>query len=184
VRIAYFDAGSGISGDMTIGALLDAGAPKIDVAGLGRALGALGVAGYRLTYERVRVGARAHPSRSFWTYHHHHRDWRVSGLVETPGRGLAAGVIGGLRFQELAAAGAAVHGVPVETVHFQEVSAIDAIVGIVVHLPRRAIDAAIGPLPGEARLHYSDGRLPVPAPATVRLLEAFHWWWGTEKESS
>lgn len=59
VRIAYFDAVSGISGDMTIGALLDAGSPRIDLAKLETALGTLGLDGYRLSYERVRVGALA-----------------------------------------------------------------------------------------------------------------------------
>ncbi|HET9061979.1 MAG TPA: nickel pincer cofactor biosynthesis protein LarC [Candidatus Binatia bacterium] len=186
MRIAYFDAGSGISGDMTIGALLDAGAPRIDVAGLGRALGALGVEGYRLTYERVRVGPLDAGSFDVvldTVSHHHHRDWRgIRALIEkAEGRGLVAGVVErALRiFGELAAAEAAVHGVPIETVHFHEVGAVDAIVDIVGTawcLEELGIQRCfVGPLPGgkPGYIASEHGRLPVPAPATVRLLEGF-----------
>jgi uncharacterized protein (TIGR00299 family) protein len=171
---------------MTIGALLDAGAPKIDVAGLGRALEALGIEGYRLTYERVRLGPL--DAASFDVVldavpHHDqpHRDWRsIRKLIENAARrGLSAGVVErALRiFGELAAAEAAVHGVPVETVHFHEVGAVDAIVDIVGTswcLEELGIERCfVGPLPGgrPGYITSEHGRLPVPAPATVRLLE-------------
>jgi uncharacterized protein (TIGR00299 family) protein len=187
VRIAYFDVGSGISGDMTIGALLDAGGPKIDVEALSRALSALGIGGYRLTYERARVGPLN--AGSFDVVldsdpgHHPHRDWRsIRGLVEAAaGRGLGSGVVERALsiFGELAAAEAAVHGVPVETVHFHEVGAVDAIcdiVGTAWCLDQLGIEQCfVGPLPGGKPGYVSSahGRLPVPAPATVRLLEGF-----------
>lgn len=189
VRIAYFDTGSGISGDMTIGALLDAGSPVLDVAKISQALSALGVEGYRLTYERVRVGPLAagsfdvvldaHPGG----HHHPHHDWRgIRGLIEAAGkRGLAPGVVErALRiFGELATAEAAVHGVPVDEVHFHEVGAVDAIcdiVGTAWCLDQLGIEKCfVGPLPGGKPGYVTSehGRLPVPAPATVRLLEGF-----------
>jgi uncharacterized protein (TIGR00299 family) protein len=189
VRIAYFDAGSGIAGDMTIGSLLDAGGPRVDIDGLSQALSLLGVDGYRLTYERVRVGPLdaasfdvvldAHPGG----HHHPHRDWRsIRGLIESGGRrGLAPAVVErALRiFGELAAAEAAVHGVPVESVHFHEVGAVDAIcdiVGAAWCLDQLGIEKCfVGPLPGGKPGYVTSehGRLPVPAPATVRMLEGF-----------
>jgi len=189
VRIAYFDAGSGISGDMTIGALLDAGGPSIDLAALSQALSLLGVEGYRLTYERARVGPLdagsfdvvldAGPGHR----HPHHREWRsIRGMIEaSAARGLAPGVVErALRiFTELAAAEAAVHGVPVESVHFHEVGAVDAIcdiVGTAWCLDQLGIEQCfVGPLPGgkPGYVTTEHGRLPVPAPATVRLLAGF-----------
>jgi len=189
MRIAYFDAGSGISGDMTIGALLDAGGPRIDVAALSQALSALKVDGYRLLYERVRVGAldaasfdvAVHPHHH--GHSHHHRDWgTIRTLIEEAAeRGLAAGVVERAIsiFGELASAEAAVHGVPVETVHFHEVGAVDAIVDIVGTawcVEELGIEKCfVGPLPGgkPGYVTCEHGRLPVPAPATVRLLEGF-----------
>jgi len=189
MRIAYFDAGSGISGDMTIGALLDAGGPRIDVDKLSQALSVLGVGGYRLTNERVRIGPLDaasfdvliddHPGG----HHYAHRDWQgIRGLIENAGeRGLTPGVVERALsiFGELAAAEAAVHGVPVETVHFHEVGAVDAIcdiVGTAWCLDELGIEKCfVGPLPGGKPGYVTSehGRLPVPAPATVRLLEGF-----------
>lgn len=58
MRIAYFDSGSGISGDMTVGALLDAGAGRgLELGALADALALLDVGGYRLEAERVKVGS-------------------------------------------------------------------------------------------------------------------------------
>ena len=189
VRIAYFDTGSGISGDMTIGALLDAGAPRIDVGALSQALSALNVGGYRLLYERVRVGhldaasfdvaVDPHPAG----HSHPHRDWgTIRTIIEQAAeRGLTAGVVERALsiFGELASAEAAVHGVPVEAVHFHEVGAVDAIVDIVGTswcLEQLGIEKCfVGPLPGgkPGYVTCEHGMVPVPAPATVRLLEGF-----------
>jgi len=189
MRIAYFDAGSGISGDMTVGALLDAGGPRIDVAALSQALSALNVAGYRLLYERVRVGPLDAASFDVAVdahlagHSHHHRDWgTIRRLIEAAAeRGLATGVVERALsiFGELANAEAAVHGVPAETVHFHEVGAVDAIVDIVGTawcVEELGIEKCfVGPLPGgkPGYVTCEHGRLPVPAPATVRLLEGF-----------
>jgi uncharacterized protein (TIGR00299 family) protein len=214
VRIAYFDAASGISGDMTIGALLDAGAPRIDVAKLDAGLKALRLDGsYRLAFERVRVGALAAASfdvllapsdagDSHVHATHQHgghlrthapsaddpvrasgRDWRaIRALITDAGkRGLGTGVVEKALaiFEALAVAEGAVHGIAPEDVHFHEVGAVDAIVDIVGTawcIDELGIEQCfVGPLPGgkSGYIQSDHGPLPVPAPATLRLLEGF-----------
>jgi uncharacterized protein (TIGR00299 family) protein len=186
MRILYFDTGSGISGDMTIGALLDAGGPRITVTALSEALSALGIGGYRLAYERVRVGpldAGSFEVLADGSPGHPHRDLQsIRGIIKAAAsRGLGARVVERALavFEELAAAEAAVHGVPVESVHFHEVGAVDAIcdiVGTAWCLDELGIEKCfVGPLPGGKPGYVTSehGRLPVPAPATARLLEGF-----------
>jgi len=198
MKIAYFDASSGISGDMTVGALLDAGSPTLTLARLREALGALALDGYTLGLERVNVGgvgaasfqvrvadsghrhgaghAHAHP------HHHPHRDWRsIRAMIEAAGkRGLSRGAVERsiAIFSVLAQAEGTVHGVAPEDVHFHEVGAVDSIVDIVAAawcLDELGIDACFaGPLPsGTGWVNSEHGRLPVPAPATVELLRGF-----------
>ncbi len=178
--IAYFDAPSGISGDMTLGALVDAGVPLDSLAAaLGAALPAL--SGYHLEAERVsqhgiggtRVSvvldpAAPQPQRSW-------RAIRAMLLAST----LPAPVLQDAMtiFATLAQAEAQVHGTTVEDVHFHEVGAVDSIVDIV--------GAALGLfLLGIERVYcspLSDGRgftrsqhgiIPIPAPATLAILAA------------
>jgi uncharacterized protein (TIGR00299 family) protein len=184
---------------MTIGALLDAGAPKIGLPRLQEALGMLRVGGYRLRYERVRVGALAAGSFDVLLEHgsghdpghtpsHHvahgpHRTWpAIRSLIEGAGeRGLGAGVVERALavFRALAEAEAAAHGIAVEDVHFHEVGAVDAIVDIVGAawcLDELGVERCfVGPLPGgrSGYVQTEHGPLPIPAPATVRLLEGF-----------
>lgn len=185
VKVAYFDAGSGISGDMTVAALLDAGAGgSRTMERLSHALSALPIGGYRLSCASVEVGPmRAskfdvvveEPPRF-------HRDWaNIRSLIEEAGRaGMDDGVVGRALsiFEVLAAAEAKVHGVAPERVHFHEVGAIDSIVDIVAAswcLHELEIEACfVGPLPlGSGYVDSQHGRLPLPAPATVELLRGF-----------
>lgn len=177
-RIAYFDCFSGISGDMTLGALVDAGLSLDTLAG-GLRAGIPALDGYRLEAERVnqhgitgtRVNVALDPDRE-----QPPRDWReiralltASDLPETA-RDLALRI-----FRALAEAEATVHDVKVEQVHFHEVGAVDSIVDIA--------GAALGlHLLGVERVYcspLSDGRgftrsrhgiIPIPAPATAALL--------------
>ncbi|MFP6626782.1 MAG: nickel pincer cofactor biosynthesis protein LarC [Deltaproteobacteria bacterium] len=189
MRIAYFDTGSGIAGDMTVAALLDVagawGRSDVTIEGLREALGAVAVDGYRIEASKVEVeGLEATrfdvvteegtevPKRN-WT--------EIRGLIEdAAGGGLGHDAAArALRvFEALARAEAHVHGVDVEQVHFHEVGAIDSIVDIVAAcwcLSRLGIESCFcGPLPtGSGYVDTQHGRLPVPAPATVRLLEGF-----------
>jgi uncharacterized protein (TIGR00299 family) protein len=194
MKLAYFDAGSGISGDMTVGALLDAGrGGGLTVDRLAAALDSLAVAGYRLTFDDVEVnGIRAgsfdvliDDTPHAGHHHHHghhrpHRDWATIRrlITDAGGRGLDDGTVErSLKiFSVLADAEARVHGVEPDLVHFHEVGAIDSIVdivGISWCLEQLAIDLCfVGPLPsGSGYVDCEHGRLPVPAPATALQLE-------------
>jgi uncharacterized protein (TIGR00299 family) protein len=179
-QAAYFDCFSGISGDMTLGALVDAGWPvERLVAGLREGLPALdgyrievarvaqhGIAGARLT---VALDAgRAQPQR----------DWRqIRALLEgsrlpAPARDTALRI-----FATLAAAEAAVHGVPAEEVHFHEVGAVDSIVdiaGVALGLHELGVERVYcSPLSdGRGFTRSQHGVIPVPAPATLAVLAA------------
>jgi uncharacterized protein (TIGR00299 family) protein len=174
VRIAVFDPFSGASGDMILGALVDAGAP---LSALQEAVSRVGIEGVRISAEpasngavrgtRVRVDAPGAQPR---------RDWRsIRALLEASTldhtiREAALAVFGAL-----ATAEAAVHGVPEEDVHFHEVGAVDAIadiVGACAGLQLLGVErVASGPVAvGSGWVNTEHGLLPVPAPATALLL--------------
>ena len=184
MRIAYLDTFSGISGDMTVGALLDLGLP---LDALREAITALALPGVEVAVERVaRSGIAAakfhvrvhgeHPDQGAPTHGHGHRAWGEIRDLLTEGR-LAAPVKERALavFARLAEAEGRVHGVPADAVRFHEVGALDAIVDVVgaalgfVHLGVEAVYA--GPLPmGQGRVPSAHGPLPVPVPAVVELL--------------
>lgn len=173
--IAYLDCHSGISGDMFLGAMLDAGLAFED---LQRALAALPLSGYQLSCERfsdkgirgsrfdVQLSAAEQPAR--------HLSDIVTILQNSPldpgvrERALAI-------FRCLAEAEATVHGTSIEEVHFHEVGAVDAIVDIVgaawavETLGIAQIYASPLPL-SSGHVKTAHGLLPVPAPATLEIL--------------
>jgi len=173
--IAYIDCFSGISGDMFLGALLDAGLPVVE---LRSQLALLDLDGYTLTVDKKTCGTIAATTLSVQTVERHpHRSWgdiqqiiATSRLTE-PVKKTALAI-----FSLLAEAEAKVHGKPLDTVHFHEVGGIDSIVDIV--------GAAIGiaalnitnlhcaPLPMPRGLvQCAHGLLPLPAPAVCELLQ-------------
>src|SRR5262245_56574185 len=97
MRIAHFEAGSGIAGDMTVAALLDAGASRgLSIEALREALSTLPLAHYSIAAERVDVAGT--PALHFHVAidqasHHHHRHWSDirEMLVEGRRRGLPDG---------------------------------------------------------------------------------------------
>src|SRR5437763_174755 len=129
VRVAHFDCFSGISGDMTLGALIDAG---VDAEAVRAAVASLGLpitlkidkvrkGGFAATYVQVEAPDE-HKHR-----HLHHVEEIINGGSLTPKqRELALRIFG-----RVAEAEAAVHGVPVAKVHFHEVGALDSIADIV-----------------------------------------------------
>ncbi len=170
---------------MTVAALLDAGADRgVDIDGLRDALAALPVEGYKIGTERVEVmGVRALHFRVDVTQAvQPQRRWaEVEALLgEGHRRGLAAGVYQRAMaiFEALARAEAEVHRVALAEVHFHEVGAVDSIVDIVA--TAWALEALgvnrcfVSALPsGSGYVKTSHGRLPVPTPATARLLRGF-----------
>jgi pyridinium-3,5-bisthiocarboxylic acid mononucleotide nickel chelatase len=171
----HFDPFSGISGDMTLGALLDLG---LDINLLRGELGKLGISGYQIEAERVKRGGISAVSCSVRSEesrlhrHLHHIEHLIS---ESPldswvkEKSLEA-------FARLAQAESKIHAVPVEKIHFHEVGAIDAIVDVVGSMigfyllgVREFGSSAINV--GGGQVSCEHGILPVPAPATAELLK-------------
>ncbi len=174
MRIAYFDCSSGISGDMTLGALVDAGVPLDQ---LNEAIGSLGLPGVKLVAQEVKKhGFRAtqvtvqhepeHKHR-----HLHHIEAMIDGSRLTPGQKETARRI----FQRLAEVEAKVHGTTVQQVHFHEVGAVDSIADIVGAAVGWDLLGAkrllVSPIPtGSGRITIAHGECNIPAPATAELL--------------
>ena len=174
MQIAYLDCFSGISGDMMLGALVDAGAP---LARLNDAIGSLGLPGCRLIAEEVKkLGVRATQVTVQYQPEHAHRHLGDilamirSGRLSARQRELAERI-----FTRLAEAEAKVHGIAVEKVHFHEVGAADSIadvVGTAVGWDLLGIGRAVASAvpTGTGRIRIAHGDFSVPAPATAELL--------------
>ncbi len=174
MNICYLDAFSGISGDMTVGALVDAGAPS---EALLEALRSLGT-GARFEVEKTsRRGITASKFRVHLDgapQKHRHLS-HILELIEAAPLSPRAKANAAAIFERLGHAEARVHGIPVEKVHFHEVGAVDSIadiVGACVALDLLAVEAvhvsAINV--GSGTVGTEHGVLPVPAPATAELL--------------
>jgi len=174
MKHAYFDCFSGISGDMTLGALLDAGLP---LDHLRHGLESLDVPGWQLSAEKVWKNGMAAtyvkvPIQDTKT----HRS--LSAILELIEKSRLAPNVqqrASAIFHKLGEAEAAVHDVLLEKIHFHEVGAIDAIVDIVgacIGFSALGIESfACSPLNvGGGTAKMAHGVLPVPAPATARLL--------------
>ncbi len=200
IGIAYFDCFSGISGDMVLGALVDAGA---SLPAMEAELRKLNLPGWSISAEKVRRGAivatqvRVHVESAHRPNEHHHGHHGTqdkapsshSHVHSHPHRGLteivhmidAAGLVSRAArrakdiFQRLGEAEAKVHGIAIERVHFHEVGAVDSIIDIVgaaIGFDLLGIDefACSSMDVGGGQVKTEHGILPVPAPATVELL--------------
>jgi uncharacterized protein (TIGR00299 family) protein len=174
MKAAYFDCFSGISGDMTLGALVDAGCPL----GLVRdELKGLDVPGWEISAEKVWKNGMAatHVSVRTEDTQTHRSLTTILGVLEKSNLAAAVRERASAIFRRLGEAEAAVHNVRIEKIHFHEVGAVDAIVDIVgacigfsaLGLERFAC-SALNVGSGTAKMAH--GVLPVPAPATARLL--------------
>ncbi len=177
MRTAYFDLVSGISGDMTVAALLDLGLPR---RRLREELAKLANLDFRIRVGRKTVhGIRAVRFQVLAGEEQPGRSWAdIRGLIE--GSGLPAEVKGrGLAiFSKLAEAEGKIHGVAPDEVHFHEVGAVDSIVDIVAAAIGTCFlgidDFACSAVPlGRGLTRSLHGVLPVPAPATLELLKGF-----------
>jgi uncharacterized protein (TIGR00299 family) protein len=176
--IAYLDLPSGISGDMFLGCLVDAGWPVADLEATIAQLG-LPPGSWTLTQSSVMRGplratlldVRATVGDAH-RHLHHIRDIIKQSSLPLPIQARAIAV-----FTRLATAEASVHGSTIEEVHFHEVGAIDAIIDIVgvcaglAALGVERLYASGAPL-GEGWTNSAHGRIPLPAPATLALLTA------------
>lgn len=203
MKSLYFDTIAGISGDMTVGALIALGVPLEVVE---EAVRKLPIDGYSLRAERRFVSGIAavkfdvavegddhhvdhdagHPHGH--SHHHHdpaariahgHRRYAdIRTMIERSELDDRAKHMALAIFARLAAAEARVHGVTTDDVSFHEVGAVDSIVDIVgaaagfAHLD--VGDFQVGEIPlGSGVIRSQHGMIPVPAPATIELLEGF-----------
>jgi hypothetical protein len=175
MRTLYLDTFSGISGDMFLGLLVDLG---IEAAAIEAEIRKLPVSGWRIACRREkRTGIEGTRVEVVCEEQHHHRTWADIDrlLVESdlipPVSELSRRI-----FRRIGVAEAAVHGVPLETVHFHEVGALDSIVDVVgaaagLHL-LKASEIVCSPLPlSRGMIETAHGIFPLPAPATVEILK-------------
>ncbi|HEX3744090.1 MAG TPA: nickel pincer cofactor biosynthesis protein LarC [Bryobacteraceae bacterium] len=169
----YLDAFSGISGDMLVGALADAGADRNAIAD---AIAALAI-GATVSFEKVKrrgIGATKFDVAVEPQHAHRHLSHIVK-IIEKAGLPARAAQNALAVFQRLGEAEAAVHQVPIEKVHFHEVGAADSIadiVGACLAFDSLGVDRIVcSPVNvGSGTVKTEHGILPVPAPATARLL--------------
>ncbi|MEO8044781.1 MAG: nickel pincer cofactor biosynthesis protein LarC [Spartobacteria bacterium] len=173
-RLLYLDCLSGISGDMTVGALCDLGVEAATIAG---ELGKLSLGQTRFDFEpQSRQGISG---TKFIVRNHGHAHGRRWAEIRDMLRGCALSDFVREKslavFERVAIAEAKIHGVPVEAVGFHEVGAIDSIADIVgacvalEALGRPRVVAS--PLrEGRGWIDCAHGRFPLPAPATLEIL--------------
>lgn len=173
--LAYFDCFCGISGDMTLGALMDLGIP---LEWLRKELSRLPLEGFHLTVKPViRNGITANLVTVEVEPSGQSRDFKkIRSLIESCPLSATVKSRSLDIFGKLAQAEAHIHGCSVEEVHFHELGAIDAIVDIVgtaLCLEKLGIDKVVAsriPL-GTGFVDCQHGKLPVPAPATLEILK-------------
>jgi uncharacterized protein (TIGR00299 family) protein len=173
-KLLYFDAASGVAGDMTVAALVDLGVPFAVVT---EAVAALGLTGFRLALSRAMSGAlgATHFSVEDTTVQPERRYREVRRVLDDSRLVPSVRALAHRIFERLAIAEASVHRVPTEDVTFHEVGAIDSLVDVVGaaacldYVGARVVGS---PLPvGGGAVQTAHGLLPLPAPATLACLK-------------
>lgn len=176
MKIAYFDCFSGISGDMTLGAFVDAGL-SFDL--LKNEIARTGLQGYGIAASKVKKNGFSATKvdvavdESAVKGHRHYPD--IVKIIEKNGLKPEVKEIALNVFRLIADAEAEAHGVPLEKVHFHEVGAVDSIVDVVgaavgfVELGIREVYSSPVNV-GSGTVKTDHGVLPVPAPATAHIL--------------
>lgn len=174
-KTIYFDCFAGISGDMTVAALLDCGVP---VEVLQDGLAALDLDGYKIDLTRTvsgsidansfRVEVGEKPSHRHWV---EIREMLTASRLNESVRKMSLAI-----FTTLAEAEAKIHNMEVEQVHFHEVGAVDSIIDIVgcaICLDYLNVKQVVcSPLPmGSGMVSCEHGLLPLPAPAVCEILK-------------
>lgn len=175
MKTLYLDTFSGISGDMFLGLLCDLG---LDVQQLKAELAKLPISDFQLSIRRERRHG-IEGCRFVVVHHedHHHRSWShidqmlADSLLSERSKELARRF-----FRRLGVAEAKIHGISIDEVHFHEVGAVDAIVdltGAAIAIDLLGIDKVFcSPLPlSRGMSHCAHGALPLPAPATLEILQ-------------
>ena len=178
-RVIYFDCFSGISGDMILGSLVDLG---VDVKLIRKELKKINLKGYKLTSHQVKrngiMGTKVNvvidPSiqkrnqaRSFTDIKKLIVKSSLSENVKTDSIEI---------FRRIGTVEAKIHGTSLDKIHFHEIGAIDSIVDIVggaICMSLLSIDIVFSSAlnTGEGLINCEHGTIPIPAPATLKLLE-------------
>src|SRR6476660_7741187 len=174
MRIAYLDCASGISGDMTLGALVDAGA---ELGAIQSGIDSLGLPSCRLFRTEVKKkGFRATQITIEYEPDHKHRHLHhITAMIDGSKLTARQKDLAKRIFQKLAEAEAKVHGSTIEKVHFHEVGAVDSIadiVGSAIGFDILGVERiTCSPIPtGRGFVEIAHGRCSIPAPATGELL--------------
>ena len=177
MKVAYFDCFAGISGDMTLGALVDAG---LSFSVLKSELDKLSVREFTLSQRRVEkhgiAGTKIDVNAREGHVHRHLKD--VLEIINNSEISASAKEKAARVFQKLAEAEAKIHGTTIEAVHFHEVGAVDAIVdvvGAIVGLELLEIEAIYASKFrfGSGHTRGAHGAMPVPVPAVVEMTKGF-----------
>jgi len=180
MKIAYFDCFMGISGDMTLGALIDAGA---DQQLFRERLSGLGIDGYSLAIGKRITGGIEATNVSVVLDDHQHRPrhlQEISEIIENSGLSARVRETAIRIFTRLARAEAKVHGSKPAEVHFHEVGAVDALVDIVGSAILLELSDWPKVLASPMPTFYgytkgAHGIIPLPAPATAEILRGVPW---------
>jgi uncharacterized protein (TIGR00299 family) protein len=174
MRIAHFDCFSGISGDMTLAALISAG---VDAETIRNGINSLGLP-VKLEFEPVRrAGFAALYARIEADEQHAHRHLPDIEAIITRGKLTPKQKELALKiFRRLGEAEATAHGIPLAEVHFHEVGALDSIadiVGSAIGLDLLGVDkfTSRSVVTGSGTIKAEHGNMPVPTPATAMLLK-------------
>ncbi|HOO78146.1 MAG TPA: nickel pincer cofactor biosynthesis protein LarC [bacterium] len=195
MKVLKIEPFSGISGDMFVAAGAPLAGAEEEVRSLPAALGLPGVSAEFGSVRRAGITCRTFtvreagseggdPGLSPPRHHHHHRGLsEIAALIEGSSLPEEAKELASAIFRNLGEAEAAVHGVEIESIHFHEVGGVDAILDITAAaliFTRLRVEAVYsGPVrTGYGFVDAAHGRLPVPAPATARLLEGIPSWPG------
>ena len=180
LRTAYFDCYSGISGDMILGALVDLG---VDIKNIRKALKGIDLKGYKLQAKKIQRNGlactqiRVTIDKCKHQHSHPHRSFtNIKKLIERSGLSLKVKKNSIEIFKRIAKVEAQIHNTTIEKIHFHEVGGIDSIVDIVggvwaIESLRLDKIYSSGLNIGEGFVDCAHGRLPVPAPATLKLLK-------------
>ena len=183
-KVLYFDCFAGISGDMTVGALLDLGADEKELL---NCLDSLHLHGYRIEIKKALKNGISgtdfnviiEEEHSHHSHHHHHHSRNLSDISDIINSSHLDSSVKELSlriFHEIAAAESKIHAKSIDEVHFHEVGAIDSIVDIVAAAvclnmikPDKIISSPLNL--GEGTVECAHGVFPVPAPATAEILK-------------
>ena len=183
-KVLYFDCFAGISGDMTVGALIDLGADENELL---RCLDSLHLHGYRIEIKKALKNGISgtdfnviiEEEHSHHSHHHHHHSRNLSDISDIINSSPLDSLVKELSlkiFHEIAAAESKIHAKSIDEVHFHEVGAIDSIVDIVAAAvclnmikPDKIISSPLNL--GEGTVECAHGVFPVPAPATAEILK-------------